>query len=95
MCGILDGSVVMQETLLGGLIRYTLFSGLSGEDGTVTYGVGIDSSLEFDKGSSFVGDITDDLGYAKQLFERLTVYFVTPSVLTEIVEDFLCEKYSL
>lgn len=75
-------------------MRYELFIENS-VGSTSAYGIMIKSSLPYDNGSVFVRDITESEELAKELFDRVVAYVVTPCELMFVVEDFIYEKYCI
>ncbi|OGO90671.1 MAG: hypothetical protein A2Y17_02975 [Clostridiales bacterium GWF2_38_85] len=46
-------------------------------------------------GTSEVEDITSDIEKVKSLFNKISSGLVTPVTLKDIIEDYLCEEYSV
>lgn len=87
---------LMTEELPGGMLRYELFGDeTDNSEYPVSYGVRITGRLAADTECAEICDVTENLEYAQQLFERLVLYTALPSELEYAAEDFLCEKYSV
>lgn len=88
-----DKQLILSEVLPGGLVSYELFSEKN-ESGKPVYGIEIKSELSYDTGSISLSDITEDESLARELFERVVAYIVTPCELVYVAEDLIWEKYS-
>lgn len=84
--------LILCEKLKEANVRYELFAD-STENSEYPYSFGI--SVKCGELEARIADITENSEYARELFERIMLYTVMPSELEYIVEDFLCEKYTV
>lgn len=84
--------LILCEELSQPNVRYELFADRT-EDSEYPYSFGV--SVECGEQEACIADITENSEYARELFERIMLYMVMPSELEYIVEDYLCEKYTV
>lgn len=84
--------LILCEELREADVRYELFAD-STENSEYPYSFGI--AVKCGGQQARIADITENSEYAQELFERIMLYMVMPSELEYIVEDYLCEKYTV
>lgn len=84
--------LILCEELREADVRYELFADSTGNS-EYPYSYGI--AVKCGELSARIADITEKYEYAHELFERIMLYTVMPSELEYIIEDYLCEKYTV
>lgn len=84
--------LILCEELSEPQVRYELFADRT-ENREYPYSFGI--KVKCGNDDACIADITENSSYARELFERIMLYMVMPSELEYIVEDYLCEKYTV
>lgn len=84
--------LILCEELSQPKVRYELFADRT-ENSEYPYSFGI--TVKCGNCEACIADITENSEYAQELFERIMLYMVMPSELEYIVEDYLCEKYTV